>query len=797
MNDSTKKYHLIKFRLISLIWVVFFSCFHTFSQLSTTNYPNNSDLIKNVLLGKGVYVSNIKFKGSMGYFDGSNSNIGLQKGVIMSTGRISNAVGPNSTDRMTTEMGLPGNSILSSLVGKNTADASLLEFDFIPYSDTIKFRYVFASEEYTEFVDNPKTPLDEGQGYNDVFGFFIEGPGFPTMTNIAKLPSGEPVTINNVNQFKNSAYFIENPVNTVQFDGFTKVLTAIAKVQCGKKYHLTLVIADCNDQKYDSAIFLEANSLNSEMDFNSKATVSNDYFSSPNTLAEGCSSATVEITKQTTKDVNAVIPIELKGSAVMNTDFSQIPSQITIPIGQTKASFSFNSLFDRVSDLKDSLLLILKFPDRCGTYFPDTLVFYFENVDPVEISLANDTIKCKGVPIKLTPTIKGGILPYSYLWSNNETSSSIIVLPSATSNFKLQVKDVCYNEIVEKQVEVVVPLYKPLEFQLLDVVANEVNSFQDECPYVPKQLNIKATNGGGEYTYEWLDQGKLFSSKFSDYLVPSKSTVYTISVIDRCGVKISKLINYIVTSPPLTTSILGPSYVCYGEYAELKANVEGGLGKYDFKWKNSQSLVDTMVIKPKTSRYYYLEVSDECKTFIKKDSFFVSVNRTNVQFKIEGKTITFEQIEFINTSKSLESNQWQIDIFKISSNLNESFVFEKSGIYEIKLTGQDSYGCKNDTTILLKIFNPVSVYVPNAFTPDRSSFNNTFFPVMESVLAVDFKIFNRWGELIFRTNDIFSSWDGTYSGENVPEDVYIYVIETTSILNEKDKFVGHVTLIRN
>lgn len=797
MNDSTKKYLLIKFRLISLIWVVFFCCFHTFSQLSTTNYSNNSDLIKNVLLGKGVYVSNIKFKGSMGYFDGSNSNIGLQKGVIMSTGRISDASGPNNTDRATTELGLPGNSILTSLVGKNTADASLLEFDFIPYSDTIKFRYVFASEEYPEFVDNPKTLKDEGQGYNDVFGFFIEGPGFSNMTNIAKLPGGEPVTINNVNQYKNTEYFLLNPVNTVQFDGFTKVLTAIAKVQCGKKYHLTLVIADCNDQKYDSAIFLEANSLNSEMDFDSKATVSNDYFSSPNTLAEGCSSATVEITKQTTKDVNAIIPIELKGSAVMNTDFSQIPSQITIPIGQTKTSFSFNSLFDRVSDLKDSLLLILKFPDRCGTYFPDTLVFYFENVDPVEISLANDTIRCKGVPVKLTPTIKGGILPYSFLWSNNENSSSILVLPSATSNFKLQVKDVCYNEIVEKQVEVVVPLYKPLEFQLFDVVANEVNSFQDECPYVPKQLNIKATNGGGEYTYEWLEQGKLFSSKFSDYLVPSKSTVYTISVIDRCGVKISKLINYIVTSPPLTTSILGPSYVCYGEYAELKANVEGGLGKYDFKWKNSQSLVDTMVIKPKTSRYYYLEVSDECKTFIKKDSFFVSVNRTNVQFKIEGKPITFEQIEFVNTSKSLESNQWQIDIFKTSSNLNESFVFEKSGIYEIKLTGWDSYGCKNDTTISLKIFNPVSVYVPNAFTPDRSSFNNTFFPVMESVLAVDFKIFNRWGELIFRTNDIFSSWDGTYSGENVPEDVYIYVIETTSILNEKNKFIGHVTLIRN
>ena len=137
--------------------------------------------------------------------------------------------------------------------------------------------------------------------------------------------------------------------------------------------------------------------------------------------------------------------------------------------------------------------MILKYPDRCGTFFPDTLVFYFENVDPVEISLTNDTIRCKGVPIKLAPTVKGGIMPYSYLWSTNETSNNILVLPNITTNYEVQVKDICYNEFVKKQVEVVVPLYKPLNISLLDVVANEVTSFQDECPYVPKQLNVKAS----------------------------------------------------------------------------------------------------------------------------------------------------------------------------------------------------------------------------------------------------------------------------------------------------------------
>ncbi|NDF60092.1 MAG: gliding motility-associated C-terminal domain-containing protein, partial [Crocinitomicaceae bacterium] len=583
----------------------------------------------------------------------------------------------------------------------------------------------------------------------------------------------------------------------VQFDGFTKVLTAIAKVQCGKKYHLTLVIADCNDQKYDSAIFLEANSLNSEMDFDSKTSMSNDFFSKSNTLAEGCSSASVEITKLTAKDVNAVIPIELKGSAVMNVDYSQIPSQISIPIGQTKALLTFNSLFDRVSDSKDSLLLILKYPDRCGSYFPDTIVFYFENVDPVEISLSNDTIRCNGVPIKLSPTVKGGIMPYSYLWSTNETTSNIFVLPNSTSIYKLRVKDICYNEFIEKQVEVVVPIFRPLEFQMLDVVANEVNSFQDQCPFVPKQLNIKAMNGGGGYTYEWLNRDNLVSTKFSDFLVPSKTTLYTISVTDICGEKVTKYFNYIVSSPPLQSKITGPSYVCFGDSVNLKLNVSGGLGKYEFKWLNSQNIDDTMFIKPKSSRFYYVDVTDECKTFVKKDSFYVAVIRTNVQFKIEGKPITLEQINFINTTKALVSNEWQIDEFKNSTNFNESYVFEQSGIYNIKLIGWDSIGCRNDTVVPLKIYNPFSIYVPNSFTPDLSSFNNTFFPVMESVIGVDFKIFNRWGELIFYSNDLYSFWDGTFKGENVPEDVYIYVIETISILNEKDKFVGHVTLIRN
>ena len=144
-------------------------------------------------------------------------------------------------------------------------DAASLQFDFIPVTNSIKLRFVFASEEYPEFAP------PESADFNDVFGFFISGPGISGQQNIAKLANGSIVSINNINPVTNSSFYINNgngnqaPYNTssnyIQYDGFTKVLEAISPVQCGKKYHLVLSIADVGDGVWDSGIFLQANIL--------------------------------------------------------------------------------------------------------------------------------------------------------------------------------------------------------------------------------------------------------------------------------------------------------------------------------------------------------------------------------------------------------------------------------------------------------------------------------------------------------------------------------------------------------
>ena len=212
------------------------------------------------LVGVGVSVSNATFTGAnvaAGRFsDGLSNGIGIESGIILSSGDISFVNGPNDSDFFSVDNGQPGDSDLDALVSADTLDAAVLEFDFIPTGDVLAFQYVFASEEYNEFV---------GSSFNDVFGFFVDG------VNIALIPSTTtPVAINNVNLLSNSAFYINNdpddlgmptPFDNLQYDGFTTVLTAQVTVTPDVTHHMKLAIADTSDEVYDSTVFISGSSL--------------------------------------------------------------------------------------------------------------------------------------------------------------------------------------------------------------------------------------------------------------------------------------------------------------------------------------------------------------------------------------------------------------------------------------------------------------------------------------------------------------------------------------------------------
>jgi len=204
------------------------------AQLVTNNSLNPQGLVQNILLGNGVTVSNVTYNGSpvaIGQFTAANTNLGISSGIVMTTGTTlpngDGPQGPNDQPGSGVDNNMGGFPLLSQAIGgTQTYNAAILEFDFIPYADTVRFKYVFGSDEYPEFAPPNNTT------YNDVFGFFISGPGITGFQNMAKLPNGAVVSINNVNAITNPFYFVNNgdgntpPYNQspqyIQYDGFTK-----------------------------------------------------------------------------------------------------------------------------------------------------------------------------------------------------------------------------------------------------------------------------------------------------------------------------------------------------------------------------------------------------------------------------------------------------------------------------------------------------------------------------------------------------------------------------------------------
>jgi outer membrane protein OmpA-like peptidoglycan-associated protein len=187
----------------------------------------------------------------------------------MTTGMALWAGYPNDSRSSGCAMFTPGDNRLEKIAGARTSDAAILEIEFVANTDEVSFEYFFASEEYPEYVN---------KGVNDVFAFFIEGPGYDTLYNMAKLPTtGEPITIDHVNAQRNSEFYIENkpwrgydidnPGNSLasvfQFDGMTTLLEAKAKIRPYATYKLTMAIADVGDNIYDSGVFIKAHSLKS------------------------------------------------------------------------------------------------------------------------------------------------------------------------------------------------------------------------------------------------------------------------------------------------------------------------------------------------------------------------------------------------------------------------------------------------------------------------------------------------------------------------------------------------------
>jgi len=374
------------------------------AQISVTPLSNATTLAQ-YLAGQNISVYNATFAGSSvqsGYFTYTGNMLQTSSGVILSTGSAADAIGPNNSENTTTSLNQPGDAALTALAGFSTYDRAELRFEFQVQSDYIEFNYIFASEEYNEFVNT---------SYNDVFAFYISGPGIVGEKNLAVVPTTNvPVTINSINNGSFWQFYNDNELGAltqhVEFDGYTTKMKAIASglIPCSN-YTLRLVIADGSDQAYDSWVLLEENSL---VQGNVSAITTTPTVD--NTALEGCIQASFTFQLDSVYTYDIPIDYEILGTAINGVDYNQIENQIVISAGQTSATIIIDAYADGLTEGQETVYLVYS-PTSCAQ--KDTIELFIDDSQPIDYTLSGTDLGCAGDSSGIIDAaITGGFQPY-------------------------------------------------------------------------------------------------------------------------------------------------------------------------------------------------------------------------------------------------------------------------------------------------------------------------------------------------------------------------------------------------
>lgn len=376
------------------------------AQLETDASATPEELAAS-LVGEGVTISGVTMdcpNGASGFFDCVDCNVGIANGILLTSGDVDLANGPNNSGSAGVGYGAPGDADLNDIPGVlGTNDACVLEFDITVTSDTVRFNYVFASEEYIEYVNL----------INDVFAFYISGPGIAGTENMALIPgTATAVSINNVNHLVNTEYFVGNgtggdaPYNTddfyLQYDGFTTVLEAKRSVTPCETYHLKIAIADDADDVFDSGVFIEAGSLSSP---GVNLTYETEIDGYPY-LIEGCNEGTLTFELSFAPVDTFEVNIFTEGTALLGPDFT-MTTAITFYPGDTLIIIPIIPIEDGLDEGVETIIITLD--AGCITGIDESLTLYV--YDAIPLTISSDTLICPGTEATL---VAGGADTYSW-----------------------------------------------------------------------------------------------------------------------------------------------------------------------------------------------------------------------------------------------------------------------------------------------------------------------------------------------------------------------------------------------
>lgn len=412
------------------------------------------------------------------------------------------------------------------------------------------------------------------------------------------------------------------------------------------------------------------------------------------------------------------------------------------------------------------------------------------NMDPI-----NTNPICIGQLTMLSANVSGGTAPYSYSWFNGPHTSQYIVSPVINTTYTLTIVDA--NGCTSNFSNIYVPVHDPLLFlQPLNVTI---------CEGENATLNVQATGGnGGAYNYNWNNGMTGMSINVS----PTHSTIYRVTATDNCtSLPASVEVQVLVNPKPVVQFMPSPIAGCTPVIVDFTdQSITGSSCTYKWNFGDGSQSTD------KNGNHIYSQPGDYSVSHTVTDILGCSstlevANAVSVyplptasfEFSPEKPATNTTPIKF--SDESINATQWLWDFgdgLGGSNAENPLHTYNDTGEYTIRLISITNKGCIDTAYRKIRLNGEFKIYIPNAFTPNSDDINDKFFPIANGMNDFDMYIYNRWGLMLYQTNDLNKPWNGKVNGigTDCQNDVYIYKIYVRDYLDKTHEYIGKVTLVR-
>ena len=426
--------------------------------------------------------------------------------------------------------------------------------------------------------------------------------------------------------------------------------------------------------------------------------------------------------------------------------------------------------------------------------------FDFVGLHPLTLQVTNDVDLCPGETADMEAQASGGnVGGYEYYWNEVERGTDYSFVPLGDSVISVYALDANKCPSETKQIT----LNLPDEIQLL------LNMDETAvCPGDSLVLSANVFGGAGLLANRWEDpNGATLTTSTEIKFAPSLSGNYVFTSTDTCGSSVSDLVSVNIPAPLDVNFTTSSSEGCVPHTASF-VNIttdefenqswdfgEGGsVGKNSVE-QNEWELPGTYIVR--------LTLEDEAGCLYDQTDTIIALQQTVADFVLNPRQLEgFDsQVRVYNNSQYANSYEWEVDSLGRFDDFEPILNFppNKEGAYEICLRVNNAANCPDRICKTIRVKEENNVFVPNFFTPNQDEINDGFVPVLSS-LAVEqyeFSVYNRWGELLFKSETPGQAWDGTFKGVESPSDTYTWKLKIRFTQDIKIQlFTGVVTLGR-